>query len=338
MGFPAPAAHPKQTKENPPAGWDVVLVLARRQLHRFVSLEPRVLQGSDPDAIHDFRVASRRLQQVLDLLYAKPRSKKIRKMRRVIQRSRRVLSTVRNCDVLMQRVDHSLTRKRTGHRETWLTFRDYLEKLRSECFREAAGRLGRLNLSDFYVRLQDLWNLPPQPSADLQGAATEGSQPLQEAEMAAFEDRVIRELRVIWEAFDAQVAKSRQEQMPKSFHAVRIAAKRLRYLVEVIGELGAPGTKQVLARLRRLQQRLGDWHDREVVEQMMAEMLARPGFLRSNLDFAIQIERLMQKNQKSKRLYEEKYFETGMDWAGASEQKAWVLNFITKSPRVVLET
>ena len=59
--------------------------LALRQLNRFISYEAKVLKGDDADAIHDMRVASRRLQQVLDLLYPKPRPPELRRLRRQIR-------------------------------------------------------------------------------------------------------------------------------------------------------------------------------------------------------------------------------------------------------------
>src|SRR5581483_9306293 len=60
--------------------------LALKQLNRLVSLEAKVLKGDDADAIHDIRVATRRLQQVLDLLYPVPRPEAVRRVRRQIRR------------------------------------------------------------------------------------------------------------------------------------------------------------------------------------------------------------------------------------------------------------
>ena len=91
--------------------------IALRQLQRLMSYEAKVLRGDDVDAIHDMRVASRRLQQVLDLLFPKPRSAEFRQLRRKIRRCRRALGDVRNCDVLLEIVSRSLARKRsTGRR------------------------------------------------------------------------------------------------------------------------------------------------------------------------------------------------------------------------------
>ena len=325
----------KPPEGEPYAGWNAVLEVARRRLNHFVTLEPKVLQGNDLDAIHDFRVASRRLQQVLDLLYPTPSHKKIRKLRRAIQRSRRIFSTVRNCDVLIQRVEAFLARKRNGQRESWRVFRDYLEKRRSESFQEAVGKLTDLNLSAFYVRLQDCLNAAPKPHSNSDGTVSEDSQPKNGAEIEQFQAQVIRALQEAWETFDAEVAKSQKEDEHHSLHPARIAAKRLRYLIEVIHELGVPDSDKILARLRRLQQHLGDWNDLEVMEQMMAEMLARPAFLRRNIDLAIRIERLMLRNQQSKNVYEKRYFESTMDSARWTRLKEWVSNLSSKTPLMV---
>ena len=330
-----PSSGSKPAEEEQGVGWNRVLEIARRRLNQFVTLEPKVLQGNAPEAIHDFRVASRRLQQVLDLLYSTPRPNRIRKLRRAIQRARRTFSTVRNCDVLIQRVEGSLGRKRAGQRESWRAFKDYLEKRRSESFQEAVGKLSELNLSAFYVRLRDCLNATPKPRGNAPVAISEDSQPGTGVEIGQFQAQVVRALQESWETLEAQVSNSQIEDEPRSLHPARIAAKRLRYLIEVIHEFGVPDTDKILARLRRLQQHLGDWHDLEVMEQMMAEMLARPAFLRRNIELAMRIERLMLRNQKMKKVYEKRYLEATMDSAGWSRLKVWVGNLSSKAPLIV---
>ena len=126
---PKPATPPA---EKPLDEWARVRELALHQLDRFVSLEPKVLRGDDTDAIHDMRVASRRLQQVLDLLYPPPPSDEIRGLRRKIRRARRALSNVRNCDVLIQRVESSRRRRRAARRDTWTAVEHFLVERRAE--------------------------------------------------------------------------------------------------------------------------------------------------------------------------------------------------------------
>ena len=123
--------------------------LALRQLNRFISYEAKVLKGDDADAIHDMRVASRRLQQVLDLLYSKPRPQELRRLRRQIRRCRQALGDVRNCDVLLEIVGRSLARKRSARREAWTAVQHFLLMCRSETFLRASANSARSTLPSF---------------------------------------------------------------------------------------------------------------------------------------------------------------------------------------------
>src|SRR5882724_2636625 len=75
---PLPPIQPA-TEQTSPA-WNLLLDLARQRLNQFVALEAKVLRGDDSEAIHDFRVSSRRLDQILAVLFFKPRPKKMRKL------------------------------------------------------------------------------------------------------------------------------------------------------------------------------------------------------------------------------------------------------------------
>jgi CHAD domain-containing protein len=311
------------TPEPLPDAWEKVRELALRHLDRFVSLEAKVLRGDDPDAIHDIRVASRRLQQVVDLLYPRPRDREIRRLRRKIRRCRRSLSEVRNCDVLLQRIQKVLARKRTARREVWTAVEHYLRQRRSDGFQKGLRKLSKLNLAVFYVRLKDC--LSPSGNAFLTHAQTLEIVNPDELVPDNFPDRACQALDRVWHAFEDQVSLYHRDPRAPVLHGVRVAAKRLRYLVEVFHEFGVPGGAESLAWLRMLQQHLGDWHDLAVLEQVMIEMVARPEFLRDHLDLAMGVEKLILANRRFKKVYEEKYFQMSqgsaefnrmIDWAG----------------------
>lgn len=293
-------------------------ILARRHLNRFLGLEPKVLRGDDPEAVHDLRVASRRLQQTLELIYPAPRPAKIRKLRRSIRRSRRALSSVRNYDVLLERAGKALARKRLSRREVWTSFRDYLAERRDSSFRKASRKLGKLHLSTCFVQLKVLLEeasiLPASlGAAPLKRPATQSS-----ADAGVFHDRVIAAFREIWSAWEERLLQAQQEQSAPSLHAVRIATKRLRYLIEAMAEMGVPGSKNAVDCLRHLQQHLGNWHDLEVMEQAMLEMVAGPRFLENHLELALETERLVLRNRSAKKKYEQEFFEIvrdSPDWA-----------------------
>jgi CHAD domain-containing protein len=330
--FPAPSNGDAATENVPPevrpAEWSTVRKLAHKQLNRFMTLEPKVLRGDNPDALHDMRVASRRLQQILDLLYPKPRHREVRVLRRKIRRSRRCLSDARNCDVLIARVEKDLAGKRASRREAREALLQFLRERRSDCFEKAVKKLGKINLAVFYVELRRLLNPElsgPLPARHAHHGAAEELTPAQ------FYSRIGESLAGVWRAFESQLALSQSDPRPAVVHGARIATKRLRYLLEVIDAFGVPGSQPHLKWLRGLQRLLGEWHDLEVLEQSMIEMVARPDFLREHLDLAMGVEKLVVRNRAAKKNMEAKYFRLTLDSPDAARLKEWV-GYLVSSP------
>ncbi len=322
-----------ESAATPPAAprrneWATVRRLARKQLDRFMSYEPKVLRGDDPDSIHDLRVASRRLQQILDLLYPKPRPGEIRDLRRRLRRVRRSLSDVRNCDVLLAGAEQRLKRKRTARREAWTAVAHYLRQRRQTSFDKALRKLGKANLTVFYVLLKDHLSLPGERPAR-GGRAPARSFP--ELAPEQFYERVGAAVERVWGAFRTQLELSQRDPRPEVIHGARIATKRLRYLLEVIGAFGVSGTAQQLAWLRGLQTLLGDWHDLEVLEEMMIAMLARPEFLREHLALAMAVEKQIERQRAEKRNFQEKFFAMTLDSPQVESLGAWVA-YLLESP------
>jgi CHAD domain-containing protein len=302
-----------------------VQALALRQLNRFIAYEAKVLKGDNPEAIHDMRVSSRRLQQVLDLLYARPRPPELRRLRRQVRRCRRSLGEVRNCDVLLELVARSLGRKRASRREAWTAVQHFLAARRAEFFLHAMRKFGKINFAVFYLNLKSFLVHPE--ARNHSGNHPHGVEPASR-EMGA---DLLAALEPVWARFEQQVAESHHHPRSEVIHAARIATKRLRYLLEVFHELGVPGSAEALVWLRQLQQHLGDWHDLEVLEQMMVEMLARPEFLREHLSLAMEVEKLILRNRKQKQGLEEQYARMSRDSAEMRRLKAWVSYLLSPS-------
>jgi CHAD domain-containing protein len=329
-------ARPAEWTPGSAHDWTKVRKLALGQMNRFISLEPKVLKGNKPNAVHDMRVASRRLQQLLDLLYPAP-PKEIRRLRRRIKSCRRALSEVRNCDVQLKRARKSLGSKRRSSRETWEAIAEYLAERRSESFGKALRKLGKLNLAVAYVSLKERLERNGVSQAE-DGQDGARSQPLpssREYASESFHGRFRAALGKVWQAYEAQVGESPRDADTPALHGVRVAAKRVRYLVEVLRELDVAGSAEVLSWLRQLQRHLGDWHDLEVLEQMLVEMVARPKFLRNHLDIAIGVEKLILRNRTAKKRYVEKYFRMTLDSPESRFLNEWVASLVSGS--VVLE-
>src|SRR5579872_4041290 len=138
-----------------PQEWARVREYAIKQLDRCLFLEPKVLRGDDSEAIHDLRVATRRLQQVLDLMFPAPRDRQINRLRRMLKRCRRTLSDVRNYDVLLERANAALARKRVAYQEAWRAIRKSLIERRATSFEKGLHKLSKANVPEFYVRLKE---------------------------------------------------------------------------------------------------------------------------------------------------------------------------------------
>lgn len=314
--------HREGTSIPVPGEWGRVCKLAVKHLDRCVSLEPKVLLGNDPGAIHDLRVATRRLQQVLDLIFPPPRPRELRKLRRRLKRCRRSLSEVRNLDVLLERADAALARKRTARREAWEAIRVYLRESRSARLEKALRKLTNANLSAIYVRMKDC--LPTKGHSQLAAETADQLCAGQNPDAGQFYARISEGLKTVWEAFELEVAQSRHEADPAVLHRTRIAAKRVRYLIEVIHAFDVAGSIEALIWLRSLQKHLGRWHDLVIFEDTVIEMIADPNFLRDHTDLAIEIERLIIRNRTLKQKLENKYLEMTMDRTGFFRTKEWV--------------
>jgi CHAD domain-containing protein len=306
--------------------WARVSGLAIKHLDRCVSLEPKVLQGDDPDAIHDLRVATRRLQQVIGLIYPSPHSGEIRKLYRRLKRCRSSLSEVRNYDVLLERVDAALSRKRTARREAWEAIGEYLRELRSARLEKSLRKLAKANLSAIYVRLKEFLPSNGKPNYVAGPSGRNGAEHHLAAEQ--FYERISDALKTVWTELEQEIAHSRHEHDASVLHRTRIAAKRTRYLIEVIRAFEVPGSREALIWLRSLQTQLGDWHDLVVFEESVIGMLADRDFLRDHLEMAIQIERLIMRNRASKSKLEKKYIEMTRDRTGFLKTKEWVRRMV----------
>ncbi len=198
---------------------------------------------------------------------------------------------------------------------------------RSEGFDKAIRKLGKTNVAALYVALKEhlVGN-----EAGLEHSNSRQRSPESPAlDTAQFSERVGGCLGTAWEDFVEKIAESHSHPQVSALHAVRIAAKRLRYLVEVLEEYDVPGSRESLAWLRGLQQHLGDWHDLEVMERVLTEMVAQPRFLREHLEIASGTLQLIRHNRSVKKKFEEKYLQVTQHSAQYEYTKGWATHLIS---------
>jgi hypothetical protein len=83
--------------------------------------------------------------------------------------------------------------------------------------------------------------------------------------------------------FQLLASQSHPKTDPAELHQLRIAAKRVRYLLEIVSEMGYGNAPRALTWLRNLQDRIGEWHDHVALEEEIIQIVARQKFMRAHL-------------------------------------------------------
>lgn len=234
--------------------------LARKRLERFATLFPKALVSDAPETIHDLRVASRRLQQVLRILLPDSESSAIQKLLRLPRKARRAFGACRNLDVSLALVEKQMTAAPTASlRQAWDAVKAWLEEKRAAELTRAREKLTRCNLIGYIVRVRKrLANIHREPPI---------AEELSERLCTAFA------------AWNDSLTSAQADPDVKTLHGLRIAGKRLRYRAESVAALGDSSVHRIIQDLKTLQDELGDWHDRFVLRQYVAEFIGRAGFL-----------------------------------------------------------
>jgi CHAD domain-containing protein len=215
--------------------------------------------NSDPRAIHDARVATRRLKAGLDLFAPVLPDGHDRRLRRTLRRLRRRLGTVRDHDVV---IGHTakLRRKRTAAAVAFL-----LPVLRQSRTAAAQQLSRRVPLAETHVRLEQ--QARPVFAEMFQVAASAPSL-LRDALLARLDEFVRRA-----DALALVDAHTTVDHPPHP-HELRIAGKALRYTLEMFVEsLPEPSRpKGLVATFKKMQDQLGEWHDFVVLAEMALQL------------------------------------------------------------------
>jgi CHAD domain-containing protein len=212
---------------------------------------PGVVAG-EAEAVHRMRVASRRLREAIPLLEvaadgAEIDTKTGRKVARALRRVTRALGGVRELDVALGFLDE-FSRAGSALRNAVGTVRQVIRWERDVRRRAMLPVLDRIDIEKIGRRIA-------QALVDSQVAASDSS----------WRKRLGRRIERRAGRVDAAVDAAGSLYAPERLHRVRIAAKKLRYALELARELAAVPTLGATRRLKRMQDLLGRMHDLEVL-------------------------------------------------------------------------
>jgi CHAD domain-containing protein len=214
-----------------------------------------VIRDGRPEGVHNARVASRRLRELLPLVSETARMAQAESL---ITNATRQLGTVRDLDVMIGLLDRKAAMVPAAAlavaaaRRT-LTGRRTLEQ------RALIKALEHLDLDRLAV--------PSHPRRAL--ALPTGPFRWRAPWERTLRDRVGRRAEQLHDA----IAHATGVYFPNRLHSVRIAVKKLRYAVEAAAHLGAWHRPRLLKDLRRIQAGLGDLHDAEILRQRVGTLI-----------------------------------------------------------------
>jgi CHAD domain-containing protein len=243
--------------------------LVHERVRRFMKLLPEVLNSEDEEAVHDLRVWSRRLQQVLVTMFPKGQENRAGSLIRALRQARRGLSGWRDCDVLIALLDRRLHRLRDpDEQRAWQAVRAYLIKRREREIRRARYKLAKRKLFTLGQRAEYLLvDRERDAASNSRAADTDFIPTASELIKAAYAD---------WQAALARAAESGNQ---ADAHYFRIKTKRLRYRMELARDLGNKELLLPLNWLKWLQDSLGQCHDRAELARIAIEAIANTEFL-----------------------------------------------------------
>jgi CHAD domain-containing protein len=229
---------------------------------------PNALTG-DSHSVHQARVASRRLRETLpivgaDLDGAKD-AKGAKKVRRRMRQLTRALGPVRELEVTLGMVapdggaDGEKDPTARGREHVAAMLRRDLEKARERLTAEISGQ----KVEDWLGQMEAI-----EQAIDPVEAPTKWR-----SELAERLDTRAANLR---KALDDAGVLFDSERL----HQVRIALKRLRYALELAGELRVASTAAAVRDLKKVQDILGTLHDHDVLMEYTSSAAAQPGLTR----------------------------------------------------------
>jgi len=228
-----------------------IRTLLRRRAAAVIRERRRVRARGGSAAIHDLRVATRRLQEILRVcepfLPTGPRRRLWRRARRI----RNCLGAVRDADVLVMRIGALARHLPAGERRAARAIADRVRRAAREA---RSGTRGTRSSGGFPVpgvrrRIEALLETTRRTAVPV---AARGRQAAEAS------------LRVA-----ALLLTGARRGDPEDLHALRIRIKRYRYALEIVEESGHPEARPAIAEARRLQRCLGKVHDLDVLAELV---------------------------------------------------------------------
>lgn len=230
---------------------------------RMLSHEAGTRQGEDIEALHDMRVATRRLRAALQVFEEAFEPGALKPFRRGLQAVGRALGTVRDLDVFMekaQRYAQALPEERRGGLNPLL---DHWQAEREMARAEMLKVLDGEAYAEFKRKFNIFLHTP--------GA---GARPIPAGQPAPQTVAEIAPVLIYSRLAETRAFAPFLKDAPiELLHMLRIEFKKLRYTLEYFEEVLGKQARYVINELKLLQDHLGDLNDAQVATQILRQFI-----------------------------------------------------------------
>ncbi len=235
-------------------------------LYQFAEMlrnEEGTRQGEDIEALHDMRVATRRMRAAFEVFGDFYQPAVLKPHLRGLRQAGRALGQVRDLDVFMEKADHYLQTLPKGSQHDLdpllVVWHERREQARAEMLAHLDSEAYQAFKWEFnrFLQTPDEGELQQDAQIPSPALVREVAPVLVYERLAAVRayDRVVRNASVI------------------QLHALRIEFKKFRYTLEFFREVLGDETKAVINDLKAIQDHLGDLNDAEVATTILRQFL-----------------------------------------------------------------
>jgi len=241
-----------------------------------------VREAKDIEAVHQMRVASRRMRSALGLLDGCVTKKKLRTWLRQIKRVTKSLGAARDVDVQIEAVSKYLdglraaggSAHRAGVERLRLRLRQRRERLQRDVIAtmdelESSGVIDDMRRTLLHLKVES--HMRDIESAESFGGG-DGAAPAAEAPALSARD-ARRQIALRLEQMLAYEPYIATPENIEELHAMRIASKGLRYTMENFAPLFGKQLKWPIRQVKQVQSMLGDIHDLDVWMEFLPEFI-----------------------------------------------------------------
>ena len=222
----------------------------------------RAREAFDPEAIHDLRVASRRLREGIALFGHCFRKRQLAPIRKELKGLVTMLGSIRNTDEAILFFSNLPENRDLASAGAAMKIVATLQEKRVEEQRELKRELKKIDPSALLGRIDDFCSNPRLFNPDARGL-------FQPIAVCLLEAMTIREKAILEILPEALV-----EENVSAQHRLRIAVKHFRYRLEFMSTLASDDYRKIYSALKEYQEVLGHMHDLDVFLGLTGEITA----------------------------------------------------------------